>query len=198
MNLMMLLEMAVTGFGDRIAVKNASDALSYSQLMSATATVAQHLQEAGVEHLAMLDESSLALPLSLFGSARAGLPFVPLNYRLTGSELESLLAQIAPALLVTEADRVEEVGRLPGIQAVSKEAFIERARLGLPTEVRGRPAASADFAYKGVRERYGMVRSRESILPFDLVVKGSLTDLSFGAFPRIRQPRKTPDAFLYK
>ncbi len=43
-----------------------------------------------------------------------------------------------------------------------------------------------------------MVRSRESILPFDLVIKGSLTDLSFGAFPRIREPRKTPDAFLYR
>ena len=72
----------------------------------------KQLAEAGVEHLAMLDESSLALPLSLFGSARAGLPFVPLNYRLTGSELESLLAQISPALVVTQADRAQELGRL--------------------------------------------------------------------------------------
>jgi hypothetical protein len=49
-----------------------------------------------------------------------------------------------------------------------------------------------------MRERYGMVRSRDSILPFDLVIKGSLTDLSFGAFPRIRKPRETPDSFLYR
>ena len=97
-------------------------------LMTGAGAVAQILREAGVEHLAMLDESSLALPLGLFGSAHAGLPFVPLNYRLTGAELESLLAQISPALLVTGAERVEEVGRLPGIQAVSRDDFIARAR----------------------------------------------------------------------
>jgi len=79
-----------------------------------------------------------------------------------------------------------------------RDAFFERARLGLPTEASLRSAASANYEYRGVRERYGMVRSRESILPFDLVLKGSLTDLSFGAFPRIRKPRQTPDAFLYR
>jgi hypothetical protein len=85
------------------------------------------------------------------------------------------------------------------VQADSRrEAFFERARLGLPTADMQRPSASASFAYKGLRERYGMVRSRDSILPFDLVIKGSLTDLSIGAYPRIREPRKTPDAFLYK
>jgi hypothetical protein len=79
-----------------------------------------------------------------------------------------------------------------------RDVFFERARLGLPTDSDRRPVTSADFAYRGVRERYGMVRSRESLLPFDLVVKGSLTDLSIGAFPRIRKPRETPDAFLYR
>jgi hypothetical protein len=79
-----------------------------------------------------------------------------------------------------------------------REAFFERARLGLPTADKQRPSASANFAYKGLRERYGMVRSRDSILPFDIVIQGSLTDLSLGAYPRIREPRRTPDAFLYK
>ena len=97
MNLMMLLEMAVTGFGDRIAVQNAADSLAYHELMAGSAAVAHQLEQSGALHLAMLDESSLALPLCLFGSARAGVPFVPLNYRLTGPELESLLSQISPA-----------------------------------------------------------------------------------------------------
>jgi hypothetical protein len=79
-----------------------------------------------------------------------------------------------------------------------RDVFFERARLGLPTDSDTRPTTGADFAYRGMRERYGMVRSRESILPFDLVIKGSLTDLSLGAFPRIREPRKTPDAFLFR
>jgi hypothetical protein len=79
-----------------------------------------------------------------------------------------------------------------------RDVFFERARLGLPTDGDTRPATGSEFAYRGTRERYGMVRSRESILPFDLVIKGSLTNLSLGAFPRIREPRTTPDAFLYR
>ena len=79
-----------------------------------------------------------------------------------------------------------------------RDVFFERARLGLPTDSDRRPLTGADYAYRGMRERYGMVRSRESILPFDLVIKGSLTDLSIGAYPRIRKPRETPDAFLYR
>ncbi len=49
-----------------------------------------------------------------------------------------------------------------------------------------------------MRETYGMVRSRESLLPFELVVRGSLYDFGFGVFPRIRMPKPTPDAFLYR
>jgi hypothetical protein len=43
-----------------------------------------------------------------------------------------------------------------------------------------------------------MVRGRESVLPFDLVLQGSLGDLTLGAFPRWRYPKQTPDAFLYR
>ena len=35
-------------------------------------------------------------------------------------------------------------------------------------------------------------------LPFDIVVQGSLTDLTLGAFPRMRTPDETPDAVLYR
>lgn len=80
----------------------------------------------------------------------------------------------------------------------NRDVFFERARVGLADEIDPRPMATSNYLYQGVRERYGMVRSRESILPFDLVIQGSLADLSLGAFPRIRQPRETPDAFLYR
>jgi hypothetical protein len=49
-----------------------------------------------------------------------------------------------------------------------------------------------------VREKYGLVRSRESILPVDIVISGSLPDLGLGAFPRLRTPKETPDAMLYR
>jgi hypothetical protein len=79
-----------------------------------------------------------------------------------------------------------------------RDAFFERLRLGLADDLDARPSARSSYAYSGLRERYGMVRSRESILPFDLVFQGSLTDLRLGAFPRFRTPRETPDAFLYR
>ncbi len=79
-----------------------------------------------------------------------------------------------------------------------RDAFFERVRLGLADQIDARPAAHSSYAYRGLRERYGMVRSRESILPFELVMRGSLADFSLGAFPRFLEPRETPDAFLYR
>ncbi len=79
-----------------------------------------------------------------------------------------------------------------------RDVFFERARLGLADDVDTRATATSEYAYLGMRERYGLVRARESILPFELVLKGSLSDFSLGAFPRIKEPRETPDAILYK
>lgn len=79
-----------------------------------------------------------------------------------------------------------------------RDLYFERARLGVSETPDARPSAQSTYAYRGMRERYGLVRSRESILPFDLVLQGSLSDLSMGAFPRLRTPKATPDAILYR
>jgi len=86
----------------------------------------------------------------------------------------------------------------PVLPDAQRDVFFERARLGLAEEADPRPLAEAVFTYRGLRERYGMVRARDSILPFELVLQGSLTDLSLGAFPRMKPPRTTPDAFLFR
>ena len=80
----------------------------------------------------------------------------------------------------------------------NRDVVFERARLGLSNEIDTRPLAQSTYSYRGMRERYGMVRARESILPFELVFQGSLSDLSLGAFPRVNAPPETPDAFLYR
>jgi hypothetical protein len=79
-----------------------------------------------------------------------------------------------------------------------RDLFFERVRLGLADDVDTRPGAVSNYAYRGLRERYGMVRAREPILPFDLVLQGSFHTLSLGAFPRMRAPKETPDAILYR
>ncbi len=79
-----------------------------------------------------------------------------------------------------------------------RDLFIERARLGLSDEPDTRATAHSSYVFQSAREQFGMVRGRESILPFDLVVRGDLTGAGIAAFPRWRKPKQTPDAFLYR
>ena len=99
----MLLEMAADGLGDRIALgpqgvghhlRRAAGALPSGRGVAVGAT--------GVERVGMVDLNSEAVPIALFGSAFAGLPFVPLNYRLADEQLRAILARTAPGRLVVD------------------------------------------------------------------------------------------------
>lgn len=79
-----------------------------------------------------------------------------------------------------------------------RDLYFEKVRLGLAGEPDPRPAAASTYAYRGVGEKYGIVRTPESFLPFDIVIQGSIDSMSLGAFPRIRPPKETPDAILYR
>lgn len=79
-----------------------------------------------------------------------------------------------------------------------RDLYFERARLGAVERPDLRPGAHSSYSYLSARERSGSVRARESILPVELVLQGSFDDFALGAFPRIRLPRKTPDAALYE
>jgi len=110
MNLMMLLEMAAGAYGDRVAFQNGDDQLTYQQLFDAAGALAATLDDGRTKHLAMLDESTLALPIGVFGASWVGIPFAPLNYRLTDSELDALIAQLHPGRLITDPERAERFG----------------------------------------------------------------------------------------
>jgi len=79
-----------------------------------------------------------------------------------------------------------------------RDLYFERARLGIAGQRDVRSTATSRYAFTGVREKYEMVRPHTPLLPFDLVIQGTLPDLGFGAFPRIRPPAETPDAILYR
>ncbi len=130
MNLMMLLEMASSSFGERVAVKSGERELTYQELFRAAGRAASIIRESGVERVAMLDVSSPAVPVALFASAWSGVPFAPLNYRLTTAEVESLAKQIAPAILITDAERAPALEKLEGIRVVSRDDFLEQASTG--------------------------------------------------------------------
>jgi hypothetical protein len=79
-----------------------------------------------------------------------------------------------------------------------RDQYFERARLGVGGEVDPRTTARSSYEYIGLRERYGVVRGRESILPAEIVLQGSFSDFGLGAFPRLRMPEPTPDQILYR
>lgn len=79
-----------------------------------------------------------------------------------------------------------------------RDTYLERARLGAVGRPDLRPKAGSTYTYESLEERFGVVRGRDSLLPVELVLQGSFTDFTLGAFPRIRLPKKTPDAVLYK
>ena len=135
MNLMMLLEMASSGFGDRVAVTNRGRSLSFTDLFQAAKRAATSIEAAGVERVAMLDVSSLAVPIALFGSAWSGRPFAPLNYRLTAAEVERLASQIAPALLITDAERAPALTKIDGIEVVVRDEWLSQVTSGEEAEI---------------------------------------------------------------
>ncbi|MEN8159255.1 MAG: hypothetical protein ABFS41_04190 [Myxococcota bacterium] len=79
-----------------------------------------------------------------------------------------------------------------------RDLFFERARLGVAGTADPRPEARSSYAYIGTREKFGVVRGREAILPVEIVLQGSFEDFGLGAFPRIRLPKPTPDQILYR
>jgi len=130
MNTMMLLEMAAEGFGDRVAFVNGADSLRYRELFDAAGAAAAAVLASGARHLAMLDENSLACPVALFASGWAGVPYVPINYRLSAAEIDALLARVTPCLLVASPERVEALRGREGVTVVSREDFLAAARGG--------------------------------------------------------------------
>jgi len=130
MNLMMLLEMAAGSFGDRVAVRNGDDSLSYAELFAAAGRAAEGIRASGASRVALLDVSSLAVPVALFGSAWAGVPFAPLNYRLTREEVERLVDEISPCYLVANSERAADLSSAEGAQVVAREEFLSEVRQG--------------------------------------------------------------------
>ena len=130
MNVMMLLEMAHASFGERVAVRDGDRTLTFRELYEGAGRVAAGLRGSGAEHVALLDTASAAVPIRLFASAWAGLPFVPLNYRLAGAELDRLLARIRPASLATDPERAAALAGREGIATTTSGEILARAASG--------------------------------------------------------------------
>ncbi|WP_427917648.1 class I adenylate-forming enzyme family protein [Streptomyces sp. cg40] len=97
----MILEMVASG-GDRPVVTANGRSLTASDLLARARAAAHRFQ--GHPAVLYLSPSHLAYPVALFGAALAGIPFIPLNYRLGEHQLNRLLARHPGALVLRPAD----------------------------------------------------------------------------------------------
>lgn len=125
MNIFLILQMAAEAGPDRVALVCDGRHWTYGKLLEAARGAAEIFFDSGCRHIALLDESSEAAPIALFGAALAGLPYVPLNYRLADEDLGALLDRIKPAYVIGDADRVSKLSG--GHTCAHREAFVAAA-----------------------------------------------------------------------
>ncbi len=121
----MLLQMSAEGMPDRVAFGTRADPMTVSEASERARRIAEFLQSQPGERVGLIDLNSPAIPLTLFGAALAGKPFVPLNYRLTDEQLQALVRRIAPAVVVVGEGVAPRLGAIEGIDLVSRQELLE-------------------------------------------------------------------------
>lgn len=123
MNIALLLEMSAGAAPDRVALSCDGRDWSYGELYQAACAAADYIRSIGAETVGLLDESSAASLIALFGAAMAGKAYCPLNYRLPDMDLEALIARLKPALMIGDAARL---ARLTADNAIiSRSEFLD-------------------------------------------------------------------------
>jgi len=123
MHTSVLLEMAAGSFPDRVAVGSHDGGLCFDALGVHAKAAGAWLKAKGGETVVFIGMNGSALPLALFGSAMAGMPFAPLNYRLSNTDLRKLLARTAPSVAVVDDDMISRVSGVDGVHIVPRSAF---------------------------------------------------------------------------
>ncbi|MEU5755895.1 AMP-binding protein [Streptomyces sp. NPDC047829] len=112
MNIAVILEMAASA-EDRPAVTEGDRTLSAAELQRLAHHAAGRFR--GRSAVLYLGANHLAYPVALFGSALAGVPFVPLNYRLSDQQLAALIERHPGAEVLNPSD-------VDGLLAVADDA----------------------------------------------------------------------------
>ena len=143
MNIATILDMAAEAFGDRVAVASGDSRYTYAELREAAYRAAAAIKASGAQYVALLDVNSPAAPVAIFAAAFAGVPYVPLNYRLTKPEINELVERVAPAYLITSADYAKLLEPHAGVQVIDRVAFLSLPATDAVPEIGDDPRAVA-------------------------------------------------------
>lgn len=165
----MLLDMAVDAHPDRVAIGSARDGLTYGRLQRAAAGGASLILANGAQHVAFVGINGPVLPLLLFAAAQAGVPFTPLNYRLSPEQLQAQVTELPSPLVVADADYHEALGT--GVPVLDSAAWLEAA-LGAdpaePQDVEDDAAAVVLFTSGTTSKPKGVLLKHENLVSYVL------------------------------
>lgn len=100
MNLLTLLDLTAAGHGDRVLLGTSQSGLTALDLRQRARVGAAHVLAAGAHTVIYLGGNGVGFPIALFAAATAGVPFLPLNYRLSHEQLVDVItAQESPFVI---------------------------------------------------------------------------------------------------
>ena len=127
MSISLLLEMAVSSNPDRTAVVSGETRLTTQQLSDLADGGAGVIAGSNANHVVYVGTGGAMLPLLIFASARAGLAFTPINYRLSADGIQALIRRLPEPLVVVDRRYRDELGDL-GPAAIDSDEFLAAAR----------------------------------------------------------------------
>ncbi|PPJ26628.1 AMP-dependent synthetase [Nocardia nova] len=125
MNLTMLLDMAIDGFSDRVVIGRREGGITAARLGEMSAAGAAAIRESGADSVVYLAVNGPAFPVAMFAAARAGVPLVPVNYRLGAEQLESLLANHPHAIGIADEAQVP-ILQQAGLTVLTPAQWLDR------------------------------------------------------------------------
>jgi long-chain acyl-CoA synthetase len=142
MSISLLLEMALSSNPDRTAVVSGDTRLSTQQLSDLADGGAGIIAGSNAKQVVYVGTGGATLPLLIFASARAGLAFTPINYRLSAEGIQALIRRLPEPLVIVDSRYRDMVGDA-GQQVIDCDEFLAAARDAEPAAEFADPDAVA-------------------------------------------------------
>ncbi len=116
--------MATSNDPDRTAVVSGDVRLTTQQLSDLADGGAGLIGSSQASHVVYVGTGGAMLPLLIFASARAGVAFTPINYRLSAEGIKTLIARLPNPLVVIDRRYLDELGGPAGLESFAKQVIV--------------------------------------------------------------------------
>src|SRR5271170_6758441 len=131
--------MAASSNPDRTAVVSGDLRLTTQQLSDLADGGAGVIAASNAKHVAYIGTGGAMLPVLIFAAARAGLPFTPINYRLSADGIQALIQRLPEPLVIVDSryrdmlgDASQQASEKVDARVLESDDFLTAARSSEP------------------------------------------------------------------